>query len=338
MATAGTTFKSVPETAAAAPAHSGRRSVRRRPIGLAALRGFESAARLLSFTLAALELHLTQSAISRQVAALEADLGLRLFVRKTRSLILTSAGERLMRSTQQALGSLDRTVNEIRGTSATPRVVLTTYPSFASLWLVPRLAAFQRAYPGVELRIDADNRTLDLEGEDVDIALRRCPPREAPPGAVCLLEEEVTPALSVELLNRFGGRLQNPADLMRLPRIEIDDDLPGDAAGTWSNWLESAGVGEERDESTPIMVVTFVDQSMQAAARGHGVVMARRPFLDDMVASGQLLMPFADLRVKTGYNTYLVVNRHSRKRKDVAQLSSWLLEEFARAPECLSRS
>jgi LysR family glycine cleavage system transcriptional activator len=296
---------------------------------LATLRGFESAARLLSFTLAAEELHLTQSAISRQVAALEADLGLRLFVRRTRSLILTSAGERLLRTSQQSLASLDRTVSEIRGTGKAPRVVLTTYPSFASLWLVPRLAAFQRAYPGVELRIDADNRRLDLESEDVDIALRRCPPRDAPAAAVCLVDEEVTPALSTELLNRFGGRLQMPADLLRLPFIEIDDDLPGDAAGTWSNWLANAGVGEERDGGAPVMEVTFVDQSMQAAARGQGVVMARRPFLDDMVATGQLVVPFPELRVKTGYSTYLVVNRHSRKRKDVAQLCTWLLEEFS---------
>jgi LysR family glycine cleavage system transcriptional activator len=307
----------------------GRRPLRRRPIGLAPLRGFEAAARLLSFTLAAEELHLTQSAISRQVAALEADLGLRLFLRRTRALILTSAGERLLRSAQQSLAGLDRSVNEIRGTGSVPRVVLTTYPSFASLWLVPRLAAFQRAYPGVELRIDADNRRLDLEAEDVDIALRRCPPRDAPPGAVCLVEEEVTPALSTELLNRYGGRLEQPADLLRLPLIEIDDDLPGDAAGTWSNWFAGAGVGEERDASTPIMVVTFVDQSMQAAARGHGVVMARRPFLDDMLATGQLVVPFPERRVKTGYSTYLVVNRHSRKRRDVAQLRAWLLAEFS---------
>jgi LysR family glycine cleavage system transcriptional activator len=299
------------------------------------LRGFESAARLLSFTLAAEELHLTQSAISRQVAALEADLGVRLFVRKTRSLLLTSAGERLMRSAQLALGGLDRTVNEIRGKLASPRIVLTTYPSFASMWLVPRLAAFQRANPGIELRIDADNRRLDIEAEDVDIALRRCPPRDAPPGAVCLVEEEVTPALSHELLQRFGEPLEHPADLLRMPLIEIDDDLPGDAAGTWGNWFASAGVGAERHASAPAMVVTFVDQSMQAAARGHGVVMARRPFLDDMLASGQLLMPFPGLRVPTGYSTYLVLNRQSRKRKDVAALRDWLLEEFARVPACL---
>src|SRR6267154_1750287 len=204
-----------------------RWAARRRPIGLAALRGFESAARHLSFTLAAAELHLTQSAISRQVAALETDVGHRLFIRKTRALALTPAGDRLLRSARQAVSTVDRAVDEIRGQSAAPRVVVTTYPSFASLWLVPRLAAFQRAHPGVEIRIDAQGRRVDLEAEGIDIALRRCPPQDAPPGAVALLVEDVTPALSAELLNRYGGRLQSPADLLKLPLIEIEDDIPG---------------------------------------------------------------------------------------------------------------
>src|SRR5258708_1452664 len=119
-----------------------RRPARRRPTGLAALRGFESAARHLSFTLAAEELHLPQSAISRQVAALEPDVGHRLFIRKTRALALTPAGDRLLRSVRQAVSTVDRAVDEIRGQSAAPRVVVTTYPSFASLCLVPRPPAF----------------------------------------------------------------------------------------------------------------------------------------------------------------------------------------------------
>jgi len=266
------------------------------------------------------------------VAALEADVGQRLFVRKTRALALTAAGERLVRSTRQALSSLDRTVDEIRGLTSAPRVVLTTYPSFASLWLVPRLAAFQRAHPGIELRIDADGRRVNLEAEGVDIALRRCPPQEAAPDAVALSDEDVTPALSPELLNRFDGRLQSPADLLRLPLIEIDDDLPGDTAGTWARWFEFAGVEVEPDSNTPIMVVTFVDQSMQAAARGQGVVLARKPFREDMVAGGQLLMPFPEIRVPTGYSTYLIVSQSSRGRKAVGQLRAWLLEEFAQTP------
>jgi len=316
----------------AGPPVAARRAARRRPIGLAALRGFEAAARHLSFTLAAEELHRTQSAISRQVAALEADVGQRLFLRKTRALALTAAGERLVRSTRQALSTVDRTVDEIRGLTSAPRVVLTTYPSFASLWLVPRLAAFQRTHPGIELRIDADGRRVNLEAEGVDIALRRCPPQDAAPDAVALAGEDVTPALSPELLNRFDGRLQSPADLLRLPLIEMDDDQPGDTAGTWARWFEFAGVALDPDAKTPLMVVTYVDQSMQAAARGQGVVLARKPFREDMVANGQLVMPFPEIRVPTGYGTYLIVSQSSRARKAVAQLRAWLLEEFARSP------
>ena len=315
----------------AAPAEP-RRSARRRPIGLAALRGFESAARHLSFTLAAAELHLTQSAVSRQVAALESDVGHRLFVRKTRALALTPAGERLARSTRQALGTVDRTVDEIRGQTASPRVVVTTYPSFASMWLVPRLAAFQRAHPGIEIRIDAQGRAVDLEAEGVDIALRRCRPQDAPADAVALLDEDVTPALSAELLNRFGGRLQSPADLLRLPLIEVEDDLPGTSRQSWPLWFEFAGIRVDVDANPPVMVVAYIDQSMLAAARGQGVVLAYRPFREEMVASGQLVTPFPDIRPPTGYSMFLLVNQVSRGRPAVVQLRNWLLEEFARGP------
>jgi LysR family transcriptional regulator, glycine cleavage system transcriptional activator len=315
--------------ATAAPA-APRRSLRRRPVGLAGLRGFEAAARLLSFTQAGDELKLTQSAISRQVAGLESEVGVRLFVRKTRSLALTAAGERLLRSVRQALATVDRTVEELRGQSAGPRIVLTTYPSFASLWLVPRLAAFQREHPGVEIRIDADGRRVDLQAEGVDLALRRVRLSEAPQGAVALYEEDVTPALSTELLNRHAGRLSSPRQLADLPLIEIEQDLPGDTAGTWWRWFEFAGVDAEASASSPVMVVTFIDQSMQAAARGQGVVLAYNPFREDMVAAGQLSVPFPELRLATGYGLFLVVNPDSRGRRPVGELSEWILQEFAR--------
>lgn len=315
--------------AAAAPAPA-RRSPRRRPVGLAGLRGFEAAARLLSFTLAGEELKLTQSAISRQVAGLESEVGVRLFVRKTRSLGLTAAGERLLRSVRQALATVDRTVEEIRGQTAGPRIVLTTYPSFASLWLVPRLAAFQREHPGIEIRIDADGRRVDLQAEGVDVALRRVRLSEAPQGAIPLYEEDVTPALSLELLNRHGGRLDSPQQLAELPLIEIEQDLPGDTAGTWWRWFEFAGLPGEAAARSPVMVVTFIDQSMQAAARGQGAVLAYNPFREDMVAAGQLSVPFPELRLATGYGMFLLVNPDSRSRKPVGELRDWIAREFAR--------
>ena len=315
-----------------APAATPRRPVRRRPIGLAPLRGFEAAARLLSFTRAADELHLTQSAVSRQIAALEDDLGYQLFVRKTRELLLTPSGAQLARTVRQALGVVDRSVEEIRGQGASPRVVITTYPSFASLWLVPRLAAFQRAHPGIEIRIDAQGRRVDLEAEGVDIALRRCPPQDAPADAIRVLDEDTTPALSPELLNRHGGRLQSPADLVQLPRIEMEDDLPSTPRSDWSRWLEVAGVSAEEWAGSAVMAVTYIDQAMQGAARGQGVVLAGNPFREDMVASGQLVLPFPNIRFVTGFSMFLIVSQLSRDRAAVAQLRDWLLQEFARPP------
>jgi len=319
-------------TAFLSPASAPARQSRRRPIGLAGLRGFEAAARRLSFTLAAAELHLTQSAISRQVAALEGELGQRLFVRKTRALALTMAGERLLRSVRLALTSVDKTVEEIRGHGSTPRIVLTTYPSFASLWLVPRLAAFQRDHPGIEIRINAEGRLIDLEAEGVDIALRRCRPRDAPPHAIELAKEDVTPALSTELLNRYGGRLRTPEQLASMPLIEVDADLPGDTAGSWSPWFEFAGVRADSMHSPPVMVVDFIDQSMQAAERGQGAVLAYNPFREELVAAGRLTLPFPELRLRTGYSMYLVVNPAARSRPAVARLCEWVLKEFASPP------
>jgi DNA-binding transcriptional LysR family regulator len=197
---------------------------------------------------------------------------------------------------------------------------------------VPRLAVFQRVHPGIVVRINAQGRRVDLEAEGVDIALRRCPPQDAPADAIKLLDEDATPAVSAELMNRFGGRLQSPADVSRLPRIEVEDDLPGVPASVWPRWFEAAGVEADGEANSPVMIVAYTDQSMQAAVRGQGVVLAYRPFREEMVASGHLMLPFPDIRVSTGYSIYLIVSQASRGRSAVVQLCDWLLEEFARGP------
>jgi LysR family glycine cleavage system transcriptional activator len=310
-----------------------RRVPRRRPIGLTALRGFEASGRLLSFTLAAAELNLTQSSISRQVAALERQVGKKLFVRKTRALEITAPGDQLLRTVRQALAAVDRTVDEIRGTGGPPRVAVATYASFASLWLVPRLAAFQRAHPQIEIRIDAGDRAVDLEAEGMDIALRWCRPQTAPAHAQLLLEEEITPALSPELLARSGAVLQAPADLLKLPLLEMDSQMPTSVASSWHRWFESVGVPTEQQRpSAGKLYLTFIDQSVQAAVRGQGVVLGRTPFLDDLVAAGQLVTPFPGLRLRTGYCYYLIENRERRDLAHVAAFRAWLHEELQRGP------
>jgi DNA-binding transcriptional LysR family regulator len=310
-----------------------RRPVRRRPIAAGALRGFEASGRLLSFTLAAEELSLTQSSISRQVAALERQVGKKLFARKTRALALTSAGDQLLRTVRQALAALDRTVEELRGTGGPPRVAVTTYASFASLWLVPRLAAFQRAHPQIEIRIDAGDRAVDLEAEGIDVALRWCRPQAAPAHALRLLEEEVTPAVSPDLLERSGAVINSPLDLLQLPLLEMDGQMPTSIASSWGRWFEFADVPPEAQRPTAgKLYFTFIDQSVQAAVRGQGVVLGRTPFLDDLVAAGQLVTPFPTLRMRTGYCYFLIENRERSELAHVAAFRAWLNEEFRRGP------
>jgi LysR family glycine cleavage system transcriptional activator len=301
-----------------------------RPIGLAALRGFEAAARRLSFTFAADELNLTQSSVSRQIASLERQIGAALFVRKTRALSLTAAGQRLRQSVTQALAGIDRTVAEIRGVEGPPRVDVTTYASFASLWLVPRLARFQRAHPDIEIRIDAADRVLDLTAERVDIALRRCLISQAPVGARLLVAEDALPALSPELRTRLGGARPRLRDIARLPLIEMDD---GETTTiSWSRWFQHFGFDTPPKSDAGWIYFTFIDQSMQAAMRGQGVVLARTPFIDDQIAAGTLIAPFSDQRLSTGYGMYLIESESARGRRAVVAFRDWVLEEFAQGP------
>ena len=305
-------------------------SRRKRAIGLAALRAFEASARRLSFTLAGAELNLTQSSISRQVAELERQIGKALFARRTRALTLTTAGQRLMRATQQALNQIDRAVDEIRGPGRPTRVSLTTYASFASLWLVPRLAMFQRDHPEIEIRIDAADRYIDLETEDIDIAIRWTRPERLPKDALRLVDDEVMPALSPMLLERSKVTLTKPQDLFQLPLLEMDEGMPPSVSSNWPLWFEFAGV--RAPPPAPRLLFSFIDQSIQAAVRGQGVVLARTPFVDDLVASGDLIAPFPKLKLRTGYTYALIVNQQTQDAPHVAAFRDWVRAEFKRGP------
>jgi LysR family transcriptional regulator, glycine cleavage system transcriptional activator len=306
---------------------------RRRPVALSGLRGFECAARQLSFTRAAEELSLTQSSISRQIATLEHQVGMPLFVRKTRALGLTAAGARLLAAVAPALHAIDRTVDEIRGLESAPRVNLTTYASFASMWLVPRLAEFQHRHPGIEIRIDATDRSVDLVAENVDIAIRHCLPSRitGADAATLLCEEFITPALSPQILERSGVALRTPADLLQLPLIDLDEPWPAQRVRSWAGWLDFAGA-PPGPATRGRMTFSFVDQATQAAVRGQGVVMGRTPMLEDAVAAGQLATPFPELRLPTGYCYYLLVNPDRASAPPVKAFAAWLAEEFARGP------
>lgn len=309
------------------------RARRRRPVQLAALRGFEASARRLSFTLAADELALTQSSISRQIAALESQVGKALFVRRTRALALTADGQRLQVAVAQALAGIDRCVDEIRGLDQPPRISVSTYASFASLWLGPRLAVFQREHPEIEIRVDASDRAVDLAADGIDLALRRCPPARIGLGdaATLLCEEVATPALSPRLLEQSGLVLRVPSDLQGLPLIEMEDRWHAWRAGGWARWFETFGVAPQPTAGAKL-IFGFVDQSVQAAVRGQGVVMGLSPMLADAVAAGQLVTPFPEMTMATGYRYYLIVRPDRAAAPEVAAFVRWVSDEFARGP------
>jgi DNA-binding transcriptional LysR family regulator len=323
----------LPKKTAGARAPTARTRAKRRPIGLAALRGFLCAARHLSFTSAAQELALTQSSISRQVAALERQLGQALFTRRTRALALTAAGERLHAAVASAVAGIDRTVDEIRGDLGPARVTVTTYASFASLWLVPRLADFQRLHPGIDIRIDAGDRMVDLQKEGVDLAIRWLRPgAPVPNDAITLLDEVTNAAISPRLLPGSPKTvpLRAPDDLNQLPLLAMDNSVPSQPYSSWAKWCEFAGIAPI--DGAARLYFTYVDQCVQAAVRGQGVALVRTPFLDDLVASEDLVQPFPELRMPTGYRYFLVVNRDREQLPHVAAFRDWVIAEFARGP------
>ncbi|HKY90508.1 MAG TPA: LysR family transcriptional regulator, partial [Nevskiaceae bacterium] len=175
------------------------------------LRGFEAAARHLSFTRAATELFLTQSAVSRQVQALEEHLGVPLFQRRHRALLLTDAGQILQRTATEVLAQLAETTREIRDLSSTRQITVTTLVSFASLWLVPRLPLFRERHPHIDVRIAADNTVIDLTRDRVDVAIRYVAPARAPANATRLFGEDVVPMCSPALLRDRKRPLRQPA-------------------------------------------------------------------------------------------------------------------------------
>jgi LysR family transcriptional regulator, glycine cleavage system transcriptional activator len=209
-------------------------------------------------------------------------------------------------------------------------VTLSTYASFASLWLVPRLALFQRRHPQIEIRLDASDRVVDLRAENVDMAVRWIPNPRVPPGATLLVDDVMAPAVSPRLLQHL--RPQSPADLMRWPLLDLDDGVPGALRLNWQTWFDFVGAGPVQPQAGRL-VFSFVDQAVQAAVRGQGVALVRSPFLQDSVASGDLVMPFPALRMATGFRHVLLRHPQAARRPQVVAFLDWLLEQVRQAPQ-----
>jgi DNA-binding transcriptional LysR family regulator len=288
------------------------------------IQGFEAAARNLSFTKAAEELFITQSAVSRQIKALEDHLGVALFERRQRALVLTEGGHALYRVATDVLERLQAAADQLRASGRTRQLSLTTTTGFASLWLIPRLQRFTRLHPDVDVRISATTTVINLERSLVDLAIRYCRPEDVPERATRLFGEEVVAVCNRSLLRDKSRPLKRPLDLRH--HILLHFDYPGAQLSflDWGTWLTSLGIGDLKPAGA--LHFSQYEQMIQAAISGQGVALGRQPLVNDLLRSGALVAPFR--RAVVGSRAYFIVeSEHSAAKPHVRQFAAWLLEE-----------
>jgi LysR family glycine cleavage system transcriptional activator len=303
--------------------HGQRESAEKLPLpSLHALHVFEAAARYMSFTEAAGELHITQTAVSHQVKALESELGVALFRRGPRRVSLTAAGRAWAAELGPIFARLEAAHRKLRHASRRGQgeVALSIIPSFASRWLVPRLGRFLDVHPQMELRISASAHLVDFATEPVDLGIRYGTGRYPGLAVERLAADAWVVVAAPALLARRRPRA--PRDL--LGELLLHDDTPG----AWATWLARQGVsGASPERRTEIS-----DSSMlaEAALRGQGIALARWSLIVDELATGRLELVFPRLApVPTGRAYFLVAPRENLRRPAVAAFWDWVRRETA---------
>ena len=288
---------------------------------LAALRPFEAAARLESFTKAADELHLTHGAVSHQVRGLEEHLGTALFARHGKRVTLTAAGRLFAEKVRAALEDLAAAAQSVRA-RRDDRLSVSVLPSFASRWLMPRLIRFMDANPGVEVNVSSSTALVDFAADEVDVAIRF---GKGPwPGLVCemFLEDEYFPVANPKL---YRGKIpKTPQELAGARIIREDRDY-------WPQWFEAAGVPLE---SKLPFSARFNDStySLQAAARGEGVALARRSIVGEDCERGVLDRLF-DIAIPSQERYWFVSPKETAQSPKVVAFRDWVRAELAANPK-----
>ncbi len=293
------------------------------------LKGFEAAARQLSFTKAGAELFLSQSAVSRQIQELEEQLGVRLFERRHRALALTEAGQALYAASAQVLETVRTVTDRLRASQGRRTLAVTTTQSFASLWLIPRLAGFTRRHRELDVRISAETRVLDLERDGLDLAIRHGPAKMVGSYALRLFGERVFPVCSPKLLEDKERPLREPQDLRHHVLLQYDDPDGRHPWVHWKSWLEIVRLTDLRPAGS--LLFSGYDQIIPAAIAGHGVALGRSPLVRGAIASGELVAPFKR-SADPARAYYAIVSKHATGRPEVADFVAWLAEEAKKEP------
>ena len=286
------------------------------------VRGFVAVGRHMSITLAARELCLTQSAVSRQVQALEDSLGFKLLERGHRSVAFTPEGERLFRAADAALQQLQDVLGALDRRDEKPAVTITASIGVTGLWLLPRLASLHAAHPDIDVRVAASDRLVDLQRDGVDIALRYADAGPATAGAERLFGEEMVPVAHASL-GLAGRRL---ADAIA-GHVLLDFDDPRRPWLRWRDQLAALGLARRRPRG--VLRFNQYDQVIYAATAGQGLALGRRALVEPMLRDGRLVaLDWGGVPLGSDIAYWMLLGRDAA-RTEVARVADWIRAEAA---------
>lgn len=284
------------------------------------VRGFVAVGRRMSISLAAQDLCITQSAVSKQVHALEAQLGVKLLVRGHRSISFTAEGERLFRSADGAVQQLQDVMGGIRQAGEQRPVTLSASIGMTGLWLLPRLAHVQKLHPGVDVRVSSNNRLADLRNEGIDLAIRYTTPALAPAGALRLFGETVAPVAHPSLGLKS---LRSAGAVSGLCLLAFED--PQHPWLQWSDWLASVGWADAKPQA--VLHFNQYDQLIQAALAGQGVALGRLELIQPLLDEKRLVRVAAPEPAQSSGHAYWLIQAEDEPREEVRHVAAWLAAE-----------
>lgn len=282
---------------------------------LNALKAFEAAARNLSFTRAADELFVTQAAVSHQVKALEEFLGVKLFLRRNRALLLTAEGQTYYLELKEIFNHILQATERLKNASSRGQLTISLPPSFAILWFVPRLSRFRDSYPDIDVRIRAVDEVDGSLTEDVDVAIYYGAGKWPGLKAFKLHNEYLLPVCSPLLLN--GKKpLREPRDLLNHTLLHDE------TRNAWKDWFRLVGIDKNKGDNGPIF--SHSNLALKAAVYGQGIALANNVLVKQEIEAGHLIQLFNEVLPRTK-SFYLVCRESQAEVGKIATFRNWLL-------------
>jgi DNA-binding transcriptional LysR family regulator len=307
-------------------AKNSKTSSPQRPLQMGLLRSFVAVARRLSFSAAAQDLYLTQSAVSRQILAFESEVGVALFQRHTRSVELTQAGKELLKLASTTLDVFDQKIEALRSKVVRKTLSINTWASFASMWLIPKLATFKEENPDIDIQIHTTDAFVAPGENTFDFAIRWAVKRAVPSDAVRLFGERLTPVANPSLMGRRKGLKSARAVL---DYTLIDSGAPSNATKsgwvTWRDWLESNELHDLEPKSW--LQLSHSDQGILAAQRSQGIALARLPLVLDALTKGELIEVLPGNQTILSQAYWLIASNSSTHTCEQQRFGEWLMAQ-----------